>query len=232
MQHVTFRNHHEAREVAAEAHALTPILNSVRDKRNFKNGRARRCFCSLWLVPLPLEPLSAAPMAEGPTKKFLCRLEVNHEPGLNHAQLMLMVGLDTQRIPSTGSLIRTFFLERRFAPSASREEDVGCLEFCGLLGRRQFQHQHVRYMLSSSSFLIKIPVLVSWMIASSMVTLGLSPWQAWGCVWIGYSLVAPFIVLNARPGAILHVTFPVVARMSFGIWGSLWCVFNRAAMAW
>ena len=70
------------------------------------------------------------------------------------------------------------------------------------------------------------------MIASSMVTLGLSPWQAWGCVWIGYTLVAPFIVLNARPGAILHVTFPVVARMSFGIWGSLWCVFNRAAMAW
>ena len=65
-----------------------------------------------------------------------------------------------------------------------------------------------------------------------MVTLGLSPWQAWGCVWIGYTLVAPFIVLNARPGAILHVTFPVVARMSFGIWGSLWCVFNRAAMAW
>jgi len=71
----------------------------------------------------------------------------------------------------------------------------------------------------------------TWMIASSMVTLGLSPWQAWGCVWIGYSLVAPFIVLNARPGAILHVTFPVVSRMSFGIWGSLWCVFNRAAMA-
>jgi len=65
-----------------------------------------------------------------------------------------------------------------------------------------------------------------------MVTLGLSPWQAWGCVWIGYTLVAPFIVLNARPGAILHVTFPVVSRMSFGIWGSLWCVFNRAAMAW
>jgi nucleobase:cation symporter-1, NCS1 family len=70
------------------------------------------------------------------------------------------------------------------------------------------------------------------MIASSMVTLGLSPWQAWGCVWIGYTLAAPFLVLNARPGAILHVTFPVVARTSFGIWGSLWCVFNRGAMAW
>jgi len=171
-------------------------------------------------------------MAESPTKKFIHRLEVNHEPGLNHTQLMLMVGLDTRRTPPTGKLTRTFILERRFASSASREEDLGRLEFCGLLGRRQFQHQHVRYMLLSGLFLNQIPVLVSWMIASSMVTLGLSPWQAWGCVWIGYSLVAPFIVLNARPGAILHVTFPVVARMSFGIWGSLWCVFNRAAMAW
>ncbi|EIW55244.1 uncharacterized protein TRAVEDRAFT_153594 [Trametes versicolor FP-101664 SS1] len=71
----------------------------------------------------------------------------------------------------------------------------------------------------------------TWMIASSMVQLGLSWWQAWISVWIGYGVVAPFIVANARPGAIFHVTFPVVARTSFGVWGSLWCVFNRGAMA-
>ncbi|KAL6300389.1 permease for cytosine/purines, uracil, thiamine, allantoin-domain-containing protein [Sparassis latifolia] len=71
----------------------------------------------------------------------------------------------------------------------------------------------------------------TWMIASSMVQLGLSWWQAWIAVWVGYGVVAPFIVLNARPGAIFHVTFPVVARTSFGMWGSLWCVFNRGAMA-
>ncbi|KAI9458674.1 permease for cytosine/purines, uracil, thiamine, allantoin-domain-containing protein [Lactarius psammicola] len=69
----------------------------------------------------------------------------------------------------------------------------------------------------------------TWMIASSMIQLGLSWWQAWLCVWIGYGIVAPFIVANARPGAIFHVTFPVVARTSFGIWGSLWCIFNRGA---
>jgi hypothetical protein len=170
-------------------------------------------------------------MAESRAKKFIRRLEVSHEPGLSHAQLMLMVGLniDTQYLQSKG--VPTL-LERGFAPSTSREEDVGCLELCGLLGRRQLQHQHVRYALSRNPFPTEVVASVSWMIASSMVTLGLSPWQAWGCVWVGYSLVAPFIVLNARPGAILHVTFPVVARMSFGIWGSLWCVFNRAAMAW
>ncbi|KAG8825648.1 hypothetical protein FRC19_010852 [Serendipita sp. 401] len=71
----------------------------------------------------------------------------------------------------------------------------------------------------------------TWMIVSSMVTGGLSWWQAWICVWLGYGFVAPFIVLNARPGAIHHITFPVVARTSFGLWGSLWCTFNRGAMA-
>ncbi|KAA1472103.1 NCS1 nucleoside transporter family, partial [Dentipellis sp. KUC8613] len=71
----------------------------------------------------------------------------------------------------------------------------------------------------------------TWMIASSMIQLGLSWWQAWICVWIGYGIAAPFIVANARPGAVYHVTFPVVARTSFGLWGSLWCVFNRGAMA-
>ncbi|PPQ72601.1 hypothetical protein CVT24_005123 [Panaeolus cyanescens] len=71
----------------------------------------------------------------------------------------------------------------------------------------------------------------TWMIVSSMVQLGLSWWQAWICVWIGYGIVAPFIVLNARPGAIFHITFPVVARTSFGLYGSLWCTFNRGVMA-
>ncbi|KAF8911262.1 permease for cytosine/purines, uracil, thiamine, allantoin-domain-containing protein [Mucidula mucida] len=71
----------------------------------------------------------------------------------------------------------------------------------------------------------------TWMIVSSMVQNKLSWWQAWICVWIGYGVVAPFIVLNARPGAVFHVTFPVVARTSFGLYGSLWCTFNRGAMA-
>ncbi|KAH7923439.1 NCS1 nucleoside transporter family [Leucogyrophana mollusca] len=71
----------------------------------------------------------------------------------------------------------------------------------------------------------------TWMIVSSMIQLGMSWWQAWICVWLGYGLATPFLVLNARPGAIFHVTFPVVNRTSFGVFGSLWCVFNRGAMA-
>src|SRR6266850_73859 len=65
------------------------------------------------------------------------------------------------------------------------------------------------------------------MIASSMIQLGLSWWQAWICVWIGNSIVGLFVALNARQGAIFHIPFPVVARTSFGLFGSLWCTLNR-----
>ncbi|KAH8599375.1 permease for cytosine/purines, uracil, thiamine, allantoin-domain-containing protein [Bisporella sp. PMI_857] len=72
----------------------------------------------------------------------------------------------------------------------------------------------------------------TWMISSSMiVSSGLSWWQSWICVWVGYSIAAFFIVLTGRIGATYHISFPVVSRSSFGIWGALWPVFNRAAMA-
>lgn len=60
---------------------------------------------------------------------------------------------------------------------------------------------------------------------------GISWWQSWLCVWIGYSIAAVFISMTGRIGATYHISFPVVSRASFGIWGSLWPVFNRAAMA-
>jgi NCS1 family nucleobase:cation symporter-1 len=70
----------------------------------------------------------------------------------------------------------------------------------------------------------------TWMISSSMIIGGLSWWQAWICVWVGYSVSAGFIVMNGRIGAMYHIGFPVANRASFGVWGSLWPVFNRAAM--
>ncbi|KAI9729461.1 MAG: hypothetical protein M1834_006842 [Cirrosporium novae-zelandiae] len=71
----------------------------------------------------------------------------------------------------------------------------------------------------------------TWMISSSMITGGLAWWQAWICVWVGYSIAAVFICSTGRIGATYHISFPVVSRSSFGIWGSLWPVLNRAAMA-
>jgi NCS1 family nucleobase:cation symporter-1 len=69
------------------------------------------------------------------------------------------------------------------------------------------------------------------MISSAMIVDGLSWWQSWLCVWFGYLLAATFIVLSARLGAVYHVSFPVGIRASFGVWGSLWPILNRAVMA-
>jgi NCS1 family nucleobase:cation symporter-1 len=76
----------------------------------------------------------------------------------------------------------------------------------------------------------------TWMISSSMIVVsngagGLSWWQSWLCVWIGYAIAACFVMMTGRIGATYHISFPVVSRASFGIWGALWPVFNRAAMA-
>lgn len=71
----------------------------------------------------------------------------------------------------------------------------------------------------------------TWMISSSMIVDGLSWWQSWICVWIGYFIAASFVCLTGRIGAVYHISFPVTARASFGIWGSFWPVLNRVVMA-
>ncbi|KIX92337.1 uncharacterized protein Z520_11945 [Fonsecaea multimorphosa CBS 102226] len=71
----------------------------------------------------------------------------------------------------------------------------------------------------------------TWMIASTLLTSGLAWWHALICILIGYSISAMLVCSTARIGATYHISFPVVCRASFGIWGSLWPVFNRAAMA-
>ncbi|KAK2744930.1 hypothetical protein FQN57_004059 [Myotisia sp. PD_48] len=71
----------------------------------------------------------------------------------------------------------------------------------------------------------------TWMIASVMMVNGLSWWQSWICVWVGNIAVGVFVCLTARVGAVYHISFPVASRAAFGIWGSLWPVFNRAGMA-
>lgn len=69
------------------------------------------------------------------------------------------------------------------------------------------------------------------MIVVSANSGGLSWWQSWLCVWLGYSIAACFVCATGRIGATYHISFPVISRASFGIWGALWPVFNRAAMA-
>lgn len=71
----------------------------------------------------------------------------------------------------------------------------------------------------------------TWQIAATGVTMGLTWWQVWITVWLGYGIVGVFIVVMGRIGAVYHLAFPVISRSSFGIFGSYWPVFNRAGMA-
>lgn len=92
--------------------------------------------------------------------------------------------------------------------------------------KRTWSGRNFVYLWISDSFNIN-----TWMIGSAIIQLGLSWWQAWICVWIGYAITGPFVALNARQGAVFHITFPVAVRTSFGLYGSLWCTLNRGAMA-
>ncbi|KAJ1563154.1 hypothetical protein HK405_012423 [Cladochytrium tenue] len=73
--------------------------------------------------------------------------------------------------------------------------------------------------------------ITTWTITSSMLVAGLNWWQAWLAVWIGYIFTGFMVALGGRSGAVHHIGFPVVARSSFGIFGALWPILNRAAMA-
>lgn len=68
-------------------------------------------------------------------------------------------------------------------------------------------------------------------VAATGLQLGLNWWQTWLTVWIGYALVGVFVAMSSRVGAYYHVSFPIAARSSFGIYFSLWSVVNRVVMA-
>ncbi|CDO93537.1 unnamed protein product [Kluyveromyces dobzhanskii CBS 2104] len=68
-------------------------------------------------------------------------------------------------------------------------------------------------------------------VAATGLQLGLNWWQTWITVWIGYGLVGLFVSLSSRIGNMYHVSFPIAARSSFGVYLSLWSVLNRVVMA-
>ncbi|PWN46507.1 hypothetical protein IE53DRAFT_391311, partial [Violaceomyces palustris] len=68
-------------------------------------------------------------------------------------------------------------------------------------------------------------------IAATAIQTGLSWWAAWLAIIIGYVFVSFLVTATARMGAIYHCSFPVLARASFGVYGALWSVLNRAIMA-
>jgi NCS1 family nucleobase:cation symporter-1 len=66
---------------------------------------------------------------------------------------------------------------------------------------------------------------------SSMLSLGLSWWQATIAVFLASLVCLAFLCLNAMPGAQYGISFPVVARSCFGIHGAQGATISRGFVA-
>jgi nucleobase:cation symporter-1, NCS1 family len=63
-----------------------------------------------------------------------------------------------------------------------------------------------------------------------MVALGMTVRDAILVVFFANLLSAIFIVLNGRAAAVYHVGYPVLSRLSFGLWGHYFAVIIRAIL--
>ncbi|KAL3458411.1 permease for cytosine/purines, uracil, thiamine, allantoin-domain-containing protein [Aspergillus heterothallicus] len=69
-----------------------------------------------------------------------------------------------------------------------------------------------------------------WNVAASLVAVGLKWDQALISCCLGSFIAAVAVTGMARPGATYHVGFPVIARSSFGMYGSYFFIFLRAVV--
>ncbi|CBF87409.1 nucleobase cation symporter-1 family protein [Aspergillus nidulans FGSC A4] len=69
-----------------------------------------------------------------------------------------------------------------------------------------------------------------WNVAASLVATGLAWNQAFIACCLGSFIAALGVIGMARPGATYHVGFPILARSTFGLYGSYFFVFIRAVV--
>ncbi|QBM85530.1 nucleobase:cation symporter-1, NCS1 family [Metschnikowia aff. pulcherrima] len=92
--------------------------------------------------------------------------------------------------------------------------------------RRQWSWYNFVFFWVADSFNIN-----TWMIAATGVEAGMTWWQTWLSVWVGYLLAGIFVSLSARVGVVNHISFPIGSRASFGIFFAIWPVINRVVMS-
>lgn len=93
--------------------------------------------------------------------------------------------------------------------------------------RRTWSWYNFVFLWISDSFNVN-----TWQIASlGLASARMNWYQAWISVWLGYFLCGIFTTIASRVGIIYHISFPVSARASFGIYGALWPIINRVAVA-
>ncbi|EEB90278.1 hypothetical protein MPER_11533 [Moniliophthora perniciosa FA553] len=68
----------------------------------------------------------------------------------------------------------------------------------------------------------------AWTAGSATVALGLTWWNAWIALNISHIIGTFMVIANGRVASRYHIGFPVVARASWGMWGSYMAVIMRA----
>ncbi|KAF2646776.1 uracil permease [Massarina eburnea CBS 473.64] len=71
----------------------------------------------------------------------------------------------------------------------------------------------------------------TWQFASGIIAIGLSWRESIGIVALAFFIVSIVIALNGATGVIHHAPFPVLARASWGFWGSYIAIISRAILA-
>ncbi|KAJ5365568.1 Permease cytosine/purines uracil thiamine allantoin [Penicillium concentricum] len=71
----------------------------------------------------------------------------------------------------------------------------------------------------------------TWQFASGMIAVGLTYREALGIVALSFFIISLAISANGAVGAIYHVPFPVIARASWGFWGSYIAIISRVILA-
>ncbi|KAL6230494.1 hypothetical protein BDW75DRAFT_244774 [Aspergillus navahoensis] len=71
----------------------------------------------------------------------------------------------------------------------------------------------------------------TWQFASSIIAVGLSWRESLGIVALSFFIISFVIAANGAVGSIYHIPFPVIARASWGFWGSYIAIISRVILA-
>ncbi|PTU18949.1 hypothetical protein P175DRAFT_0442231 [Aspergillus ochraceoroseus IBT 24754] len=71
----------------------------------------------------------------------------------------------------------------------------------------------------------------TWQFASSIIAVGLTWRESIAIVAVSFFIISFVISANGAVGAIYHVPFPVIARASWGFWGSYIAILSRSILA-
>ncbi|KAL4794906.1 permease for cytosine/purines, uracil, thiamine, allantoin-domain-containing protein [Aspergillus venezuelensis] len=71
----------------------------------------------------------------------------------------------------------------------------------------------------------------TWQFASSIIAVGLTWRESLGIVALSFFIISFVIAANGAVGSIYHIPFPVIARASWGFWGSYVAIISRVILA-